>query len=73
MISDISDHYVITAKLLQTFKTNKIETPKDRVFTEEVTTHYLNKLQSRLQNYKISNCVDQNFEHLIDSMNASAN
>ena len=74
MISDISDHYVITAKSLETFKTNKIERPRVRVFSEVTTTQYLNLLlQNRLQNYQISTCVDQNFEHLIDSMNELAN
>ena len=73
MISDISDHYVITAKSLETFNANKIERPRVRVFSEETPTQYFNLLQNRLQNYQISTCVDQNFEHLIDSMNELAN
>ena len=73
MVSDISDHYAITAKLLETFKLNTIERPKVRVFSEKTTAQYLNLLQNRLQNYQISTCVDQNFEHLIDSMNELAN
>ena len=31
MISDISDHYVITAKLLETFTINKIERPRKKL------------------------------------------
>ena len=68
LISNISDHFVMIAKISDSFPTKKFARSIVRNFAKESTSKFLTLLATKLDMYHMSESVNVNFEYLINTI-----
>ena len=72
LMSDISDHVVIIAMILDSFHAKNFARPMVRNFAKESTYKFLALLASKLDTYNLYESVNVNFEYLINAISELA-
>ena len=68
LISDISDHFVIIARILHSFAAKNFAIPMVRNFAKESTSKFPTLLASKLEMCNLCESVNENLDYLINTI-----